>query len=82
MREIRQALADGDAKGVQLAAHALKGSLRIFGPSCASELAYKLEQMGDKGVLEGGDASIAELDSELARLLHILADGPPGPSEA
>lgn len=49
MSEIRQAVDQRDAKGLQVSAHKLKGSLRIFGsPKTAYEYAWQLEQIGLK----------------------------------
>jgi|YNPMSStandDraft_1061717.scaffolds.fasta_scaffold10405_2 PAS domain S-box-containing protein len=77
IEDIRQAIASGDAKALQIAAHTIKGSLRYFGARQAFDLAYKLEELGRAGKL--GDAQEVfslfqqRMDEVLPRLTEFLA---------
>src|SRR5262249_38190803 len=64
---IRRALAKGDARGVQAAAHALKGAVSNFAAPTATDAALRLQKLGESGNLSGGDALLGRLDGELAR---------------
>ena len=50
---ILQAVENGDAKGLQTAAHSLKSSSAYVGAMRLSELSRELEMMGRSGTLEG-----------------------------
>ena len=78
---IRGALAGGDAKSVQRAAHKLKGSLLVLAAEGASDAANRLESIGASGVLDNASAALATLEREIARLepvLTELAESDPG----
>src|SRR5262249_9148377 len=49
MRDLGAAVAAGDAKGVYLLAHKIKGGVSIFGAERAHDLALRLEQFGKRG---------------------------------
>ena len=72
MKAIRQAVTDGDANGLRLAAHTLKGSLRYFGKTPAFEEVLRLETMGLDGSLAESGASLAALESEILRINQVL----------
>lgn len=79
---IRQAIADGDAPALQLAAHKLKGAVRYLGPSGAFELASRLEKSGAERNMADAQETLASLEKEMARLTPLLLDyigkgGPP-----
>ena len=69
---IRDALAGGDAKGVQSAAHKLKGSLLVLAADPASEAAYQLETIGAKGSLDNAAQALSTLEQEIERLRPAL----------
>lgn len=69
---IEEALAHGDAKALQHAAHTLKGSVGNFGAQAAFDAALALEQMGRQGDLSGAEAALAHLTAEIARLQPVL----------
>jgi PAS domain S-box-containing protein len=72
MTEIDRAIRDGEAAGLDRAAHRLKGSLGTFGARTATALARQLETMGRSGDLHGtGDVAVA-LGAELGRLGQAL----------
>jgi HPt (histidine-containing phosphotransfer) domain-containing protein len=70
---LEAALAHGDAKAVQHAAHTLKGAVGNFGAQSAFAAALALEQLGRQGNLSGSDIAFACLRDELARLQPALA---------
>jgi HPt (histidine-containing phosphotransfer) domain-containing protein len=59
---IRMALEARDAQGVRAAAHAFKGAAGVFDATGIVDAARRLEQMGDEGRLDGGDAVYRELE--------------------
>ena len=74
MEAIRGAIGAGDAEGLRLAAHTLKGSIRYFGEGPAYRLAYRLEMMGRDGQLEGAAGVLAVLAGEMEQLTSHLVD--------
>jgi CheY-like chemotaxis protein len=72
MAAIRQALAVGDAKGLNLAAHTLMGTLRHFGDGPAVEHAFRLERMGHEGDLSGAEEALEDLEAGMRQLLPVL----------
>ncbi|OHB73165.1 MAG: hypothetical protein A2V70_18085 [Planctomycetes bacterium RBG_13_63_9] len=72
MTIIRNAVSEGDAAALRVAAHGLKGSMRYFGTGWASARAYRLEQMGRCGELGGAEEAVAALEAEMARLTAAL----------
>jgi PAS domain S-box-containing protein len=71
--EIRQAVANGDAPRLKLAAHTLKGAVGNFGARATAEAAQRLEALGKQGDLTGAGEAAAVLEEELERLLPALA---------
>ncbi len=72
LESIRTAVEGGDAKGVQRAAHKLKGSLLVLAADPASEAAYRLETIGAEGTLDNAAAALSTLEVELDRLRPAL----------
>jgi two-component system, sensor histidine kinase and response regulator len=68
LAEIRAATARGDAKGVERAAHGLKGSVANFGAQAAADAALQIEQIGRAGDLSRAREAI----DTLARALDAL----------
>jgi two-component system, sensor histidine kinase and response regulator len=75
LTELQAALADGDARRVEHAAHALKGAVANFGAQQAVDTALQLEQLGRIGRLEPAadllralDLVLMALHAELVRL--------------
>jgi HPt (histidine-containing phosphotransfer) domain-containing protein len=66
---IEQALAKGDARGVERAAHTLKGAAANFGVPPVVDAACAMEQSGRRGDLSGAPASFAALKQHLV-ILH------------
>ena len=69
VRKIDQAIAANDAALLRIAAHTLKGSLRCFGGSRASELAFRLETMGRTAALAEAPAVFPPLQAEIQKIL-------------
>ncbi len=65
---IQRAIAKRDAQKLASSAHALKGSIGIFGAANAVAIVRNLEAMGRSGDLLGADSQFRALESEFARL--------------
>jgi signal transduction histidine kinase/DNA-binding response OmpR family regulator len=74
MAAIRQAVADGDARALKLAAHTLKGAVRYFGPSKTFDFSLQLEQMADDGKLEGAQRVLDELEQQVKHFCQTLSN--------
>jgi two-component system sensor histidine kinase/response regulator len=70
---LRLALQQGDARGLERAAHSLKGALSAVGATRAHEFAQQLEGDGRAGLLQQALCLIESLDTELARLATFWA---------
>ena len=68
LAELRRCLGGGDARGVQAAAHALKGCVGNLGGRAASDAAHALEQMGRESDLRDAGPRLATLEREVERL--------------
>ena len=69
---IQQAIERADPKGLERAAHALKGSVGNFVIPTAVKAAQTLENMGRKGNLAAADTAYAVLQQEIAGFVQIL----------
>jgi len=69
---IQQAIERADPKGLERAAHALKGSVGNFAVPTAVKAAQTLETMGREGDLAAADAAYAVLQQEIAGFVQIL----------
>ncbi len=72
LANLRQCVGNADARGVQEAAHAIRGTVGNFGAHAAAEGARTLEVMGQEGVLTGAGAGVARLEREVDRLERNL----------
>jgi DNA-binding response OmpR family regulator len=73
---IRTAIDCQDAKGLQMSAHQLKGCLRYFGRTTASELARSLEDLGRSGTIDGAATRLEPLIAAVQKLIPQLDHGP------
>ena len=72
--DIRRALAQRSSEKLAATAHALKGSVAIFGAPDAVAAARSLEAMGNAGALQGAAQEFTALQKQLDRLrLELLA---------
>jgi PAS domain S-box-containing protein len=69
---VHDAIAAGDAPGLNRSAHTLKGALGNFSARVPLELVRKLEYCGKSGDLSGAWENYAELEAELERLREAL----------
>jgi PAS domain S-box-containing protein len=73
---IRRALAKGDARALRGEAHALKGAVSNFAADAATEAAFELQKLGDKGELEEAEPALERLEAEMtavrARLRELV----------
>jgi len=72
MADIRRAIARNNAEMLATTAHALKGSVAIFGAPESVAAARNLEAMGRAANLHGAQEEFRALDRELNRLRHDL----------
>ncbi len=79
MEHIRVAVREGDAPGLRIAAHTLKGAVRYFGESRVYDGAYQMEQWGAQErvdfAVQGLQELSAEVDRLVATLTNFLAEG-------
>jgi HPt (histidine-containing phosphotransfer) domain-containing protein len=74
MRQIRASIDAGDAPGLQLAAHSLKGSARIFAAPPATDAAHRLELMGAEANLQDAESAWSLLLETIEDLVVALAE--------
>jgi HPt (histidine-containing phosphotransfer) domain-containing protein len=70
---LEKAVQSGDASAIKKAAHRLKGASASVGATKASSMASSLEVRASKGSVEGADASVGELSTELQRAQDAIA---------
>ncbi|MBZ5659425.1 MAG: response regulator [Acidobacteriia bacterium] len=74
MAKLREAVAKGDAVGIEFAAHALKGAAANLFAQGTVEAALRLEELGRSGSTDGAREMLAVLESEISRLRLALED--------
>src|SRR5262249_54097849 len=67
------AIAHGDGRALERAAHSLKGTVMSFGAQTAGATALRLEVIGRSGDLTQAALVGAELEREVTQLWHALA---------
>ena len=72
--QVRKAIAQRDTKGLERAAHSMKGSAAAFCGKSARVVAQTLEDMGKRGDFDQAEAVADELETEVGRLTHALAE--------
>ncbi len=70
---LRDAIAAGDTKAVEFGAHALKGSLAVFGADAATAAALRLETLGRDGDLTSAAQADDVLETAMARVRPAIA---------
>ncbi len=70
--EMRGAVTRNDATALASAAHALKGSVALFGVSSATDAAQRLETSARSGNLSAAPSDLATLEAEINRLVPNL----------
>jgi HPt (histidine-containing phosphotransfer) domain-containing protein len=71
---LREAIRQGDKRGIEHIAHSLRGALATIGATTARSLAYELESMGQTSQLERAQSVFHKLEAELGRLVTFLED--------
>jgi two-component system, sensor histidine kinase and response regulator len=72
--DLRKAAGDGDAPALARHAHTLRGAVASLGARTSADIALALETMARAGSTDGADTRLTELEYELGRLEHGLAD--------
>ena len=72
IRAAREAIAEGDAAGLQKIGHALKGALGNLAAQHASGLASELELMGKSGDMALAGSRVKVLEEELVQVIETL----------
>jgi PAS domain S-box-containing protein len=67
VNNLRNVIGKQDAKQLSAIAHSFKGSSGNIGAQTVMELAARLEQIGRKGVLDGAEALLAQIEKEVER---------------
>ncbi len=73
LQAVRDAVESDDAEAIRRAAHALGGSIRIFGQTRAFDRSRELEQMGENGNVEVGRRVLTAMDTAMAAFLCELS---------
>jgi HPt (histidine-containing phosphotransfer) domain-containing protein len=71
---IRTAVTAGDSHELMKSAHALKGSVGVFGAKSAVAAAQALEAMGKSGQMAGSVEALAGLEREMALVTFALQE--------
>jgi HPt (histidine-containing phosphotransfer) domain-containing protein len=71
---IRAGVRQADAHVVERAAHSLKGALATMAADAAAEEAFRLEQLGRSGTLEGAAEILAALERQVQEVTQALQD--------
>ena len=74
LRNLRQALAEGDASAVMRAAHSLKGEVGYLGAGGASQAARQVEDMGRENKSTGALETMILLEREISGLHFAMKD--------
>jgi HPt (histidine-containing phosphotransfer) domain-containing protein len=72
MRSVHQAIERKDSSAMEVAGHALRGSLANLGAKHASTMAGELEAIGRTGDLSGAESSATRLQDELILVAAAL----------
>jgi CheY-like chemotaxis protein len=73
LADLRRAIDEGDAAGLQRVAHSFKGAVAIFGAERASDAAQALESLGRNGSVSGAADALAALEQQMTALSNELA---------
>ena len=66
---IKHAVEQGDASGLQTAAHTLKGSAGYLAAAFVTEAAVELERIGREGRLADAPSAVSRLEEAVAQLM-------------
>jgi HPt (histidine-containing phosphotransfer) domain-containing protein len=74
LRDARESIARGDAKGLERVGHALKGAFDNLSATSAAGFAAELESMGRSGNLALAGPKLMGLESEIHQVIETLDD--------
>jgi HPt (histidine-containing phosphotransfer) domain-containing protein len=74
LQQLRHALAQGDSKAMNRAAHSLKGEVSYLSAARATQAARRLEDLGRDGDLSQAPEAIAGLERELETLRSTIQE--------
>ncbi len=74
LNEIKAALKTGDTKGMEVAAHTLKGAASNFGGQLVVRITKELEDRGSSHTLEGQQELVEDLSQALDRMILALKE--------
>jgi len=72
LKVLRSCLAAGDAPGVQLRAHTIKGASANLGAEALRAVALEMEMAAKAGNLAGAPAQLAKLEIQFVRLQQAI----------
>jgi CheY-like chemotaxis protein len=72
IESLRQAVRQGDAAALRLAAHTLKGNSNSLGAKRMGAVSLELEKMGRSGTIEEAESLLVELENEFERVRRAL----------
>jgi two-component system sensor histidine kinase/response regulator len=72
LSDIHKAIASGDRRALESAAHTMTGAVSYVGSRRANEAALRLQTMGMNGDLNGVERALAELEKALKRIAPLL----------
>ena len=73
IKEVKDALTDGDGKRIQRAAHSLKGSAELFGAARVVDVARRIELAGKRSHVDEASELMPELREQVSQLQSALA---------
>jgi HPt (histidine-containing phosphotransfer) domain-containing protein len=74
LADLRGAVVQKDAEGLERVAHSLKSSSATLGAMTLSTLCRELEVMGRAGTLEGAVEKVAQVEAEYERVKAALEE--------
>jgi two-component system, sensor histidine kinase and response regulator len=72
LKQLQEAIGKGDAKGVNYAAHALKGAISNFGAKEAVDVAFSIEKFGKKEQVDRAKSLFPKLEGHVRNLQATL----------
>ena len=72
LQRLRDAVQNRDSKGLEEAAHSIKGSVSMFAAPRLTEQAAAFERMGRDGTVAEAEPGLEDFESALSGLVHQL----------
>jgi HPt (histidine-containing phosphotransfer) domain-containing protein len=74
LKKVGQSIQNSDPKGLEEAAHALKGMCANLSVTSTRNLAHRLEKIGASGDLSNAETVLAELKEALNKAVEIMSE--------